>query len=69
MFTYNEINYSTLSSTTAQVGYGYTTAPYNSAVPLDYDGDIVIPSTVTYNRNQYTVTQIGSHAFFSLQKN
>ena len=70
-FTYNEINYSTLSSTTAQVGYGYRTNPYTSAVTRDYDKEIVIiPSTVTdiNTGNQYTVTKIGDHAFYYCSK-
>ena len=29
----------------------------------EYSGDVVIPSTVTYNGKQYTVTSIGSKAF------
>ena len=68
-FTFNEINYSTISSTTVQVGYGYTTDPYTSAVPRDYDMEtIIIPSTVTYNGNQYRVTKIGDHAFYYCTK-
>ena len=68
-FTFNEINYSTLSSTTVQVGYGFTTEPYTSAVPRDYDKEVVIiPSTVTYNWNQYLVTKIGDHAFYYCTK-
>ena len=30
----------------------------------EYSGDIVIPSTVTYNGETYTVTGIGEHAFY-----
>ena len=31
---------------------------------VTYSGDIVIPSTVTYNSNEYSVTSIGSYAFY-----
>ena len=68
-FTYNEINYSTLSSTTAQVGYGYRSEPFTSAVPRDYDSVIVtIPSSVSNLGNQYKVTKISDHAFFYCAK-
>ena len=65
-FTYQGINYSTISSTEAQVGYGYRRQPFTSAVSRDYEGDIVIPSFVTDNLGTiYRVTKIGDHAFFS----
>ena len=32
--------------------------------PSPYSGDIVIPKTVTYEGNEYTVTQIGEFAFY-----
>lgn len=41
------------SSATATVTYGST----------KYSGDIVIPETITYGENVYTVTAIGSNAF------
>ncbi len=31
----------------------------------NYSGDIVIPETITYNENVYTVTSIGNNAFFN----
>ena len=31
--------------------------------PNGYNGDVVIPETITYNDKQYTVTSIGSYAF------
>ena len=42
------------SSATATVTYGST----------KYSGDIVIPETITYGENVYTVTAIGSSAFY-----
>ncbi len=32
-------------------------------VSTDYEGDVVIPSTVTYEGETYTVTRIGNSAF------
>ena len=43
------------SSATATVTYGST----------KYSGDIVIPETITYGENVYTVTVIGSNAFYN----
>ncbi len=37
-----------------------------SVMSNDYEGDIVIPSAVTYNEKTYSVTSIGDMAFFSL---
>lgn len=37
---------------------------YGSTYANEYVGDIVIPSTVTYNNRHYTVTTIGSEAFY-----
>ena len=68
-FTYHEINYSKISSSTAQVGYGYIDEPYTSAVPIEYDKDIIIPTTVQDTAGiKYTVTTIGDHAFYRCTK-
>ena len=40
--------------------YASSTATYSN----DYAGDVVIPTTVTYNGTTYSVTSIGDHAFF-----
>lgn len=63
-FIVNKIYYEILSETdkTVQVTYKdfvWATGTYTS----DYSGDIVIPSTVTYNDINYTVTNIDDHAF------
>ncbi len=63
-FIVDNIYYEILSETdkTVQVTYKnfvWATNTYTS----DYSGDIVIPSTVTYNDINYTVTNIYDHAF------
>ena len=63
-FQYNGINYSTISTSAVQVGYGLTQEPYNSAVSRDYEGDINIPSYVVYSGKEYKVTKISCHAFY-----
>ena len=68
-FQYNNISYSLISDKNAQVGFGLEDQPFTSAVDVDYDAEtIIIPSTVYYNNKAYTVTQIGSHAFFQCTK-
>ncbi len=53
---YNITNYDEL---TVEVTYGGTS--YNSAL---YSGDVIIPKTVTYGNNTYTVASIGDYAFY-----
>ena len=61
-FEVNGIYYNIISSTdhTVSVTYkGYNSDPYNDA-----RGNLVIPSTVKYLEDSYTVTEIGNSAFF-----
>ena len=37
----------------------------NSSYISDYSGVVVIPGSVTYNGNTYTVTSIGNYAFYN----
>ena len=37
--------------------------PQNGAVQMNYNGDVAIPSTVTYSGKNYTVVGIGEYAF------
>lgn len=37
----------------------------NTAFPLKFSGNVVIPSYVTYNGKTYSVTSIGTYAFYS----
>ena len=73
-FRVNGICYNITSSTenTVQVTYySYEQTPYSyrgytfyyNIYVSGYSGDVVIPSTVTYNGTTYTVTSIGAHAF------
>ena len=63
-FQYNGINYSLISKTTIQVGFGLGVSPYTSAVARSYTNDINIPSYITYNSKQYKVKRVGAHAFY-----
>lgn len=65
-FTVNGVYYQITSSSTVSVTY----RSYNDNDESDYydtyytsRGDVVIPETVTYNGNTYTVTAIGNNAF------
>ena len=49
--------YYNLSGTEAEVTY--RTTSYNS-----YSGNVIIPSSITYNGTTYSVTSIGSNAFY-----
>ena len=51
------------SAKTASVTYTGTTSDYNPSSKA-YTGSITIPSTVTYNSTTYSVTSIGSDAFY-----
>ncbi len=44
--------------------YESETSTEVSVYSNDYSGDVVIPSSVTYNSNTYSVTSIGSSAFY-----
>ena len=55
--------YYILCGTTAMVTYTCDEKPSASG-QNEYTGDIVIPATVTYGGNTYTVTEIGEGAFF-----
>ena len=55
-FTMDGIKYETLSGSTAQV------------VSNSYSGSIVIPSSVYYNGTTYSVTSIGSSAFYNCSR-
>lgn len=60
-FKVGNLYYTTTSDTEVMV------APHieDNSVMSDYQGDIVIPSTVDYDNRQYTVTQIGEYAFYN----
>ena len=55
-FTVDDILYYYTNEDDDEVGVMYSKSG-------EYSGDVVIPSTVTYNGKQYTVTSIGSKAF------
>ena len=57
-FQVDGIFYNITNSTNLTVEVTYETSNYNS-----YSGDVVIPSTVTYNDKTYSVTSIGYQAF------
>lgn len=62
-------NYKILSGSTVSVTYKYHYSYSGRYTDYDYNvcgysGDVVIPSTVTYNGTTYTVTQIGYQAFY-----
>jgi len=54
---YNYINNSTKLAVTYQGSYSYS---YSN----EYTGNVVIPESVTYNNKTYSVTSIGSYAFY-----
>ena len=61
------IYYNFTSDSTAMVTYQIESY-FNPSYIYDYDisdyaGDIVIPESVTYNDNTYSVTRIGNYAF------
>ena len=57
-FEVNGIYYNIVSSSNKTCSVTYKTTDYNS-----YSGMIVVPSKVTYNSSEYTVTGIGDYAF------
>ena len=61
-FVVDNIYYNILTDSTCEVTYNSITATYN-----DYAGDLVIPSTVTYNGKSRMVTSIYGYAFSSCQ--
>ena len=54
--------YYTFNGTTATVTYPGDAEPTADA-PSSYTGDIVIPATVTYGGQEYSVTSVGNNAF------
>ena len=61
-FVVDNIYYDILTDSTCEVTYNSITSTYD-----DYVGDVVIPSTVTYNGKSRKVTSISSLAFRSCQ--
>ena len=57
------ICYNITGDASVEVTSHYNSIPYNDELS-DYKGDIVIPSTVTYDGKTYNVTRIGHFAFF-----
>lgn len=60
------LNYNNQTATVTYSGYPHNndyTGHYNDSESLK-DRDIVIPSTITYNNVEYTVTAIGDKAFY-----
>ena len=57
------ICYNIIGDASVEVTSHYNSIPYNDELS-DYKGDIVIPSTVTYDGKTYNVTRIGHFAFF-----
>ena len=57
------IYYNITSSTNLTVRVTYRGSSY-SQYSNEYNGAVTIPSTVTYNSNTYSVTSIGSYAFY-----
>jgi hypothetical protein len=61
VFTYNGLNYTTLTDNTCETTEGYSEFVSNRGV----SGDIVIPETVYDSAgNAYTVTSIGKNGFY-----
>ena len=59
-FRCGNLYYNVLSNSTVSVTYEQYAHSYNYD---EIDGDLIIPSTVTYNGKTYTVTSIGDAAF------
>ena len=57
-FEVNGIYYNYLNENNVEVTYN------NSINAEKYSGEVIIPSTITYNRTTYNVTSIGSQAFW-----
>ena len=57
------IYYNITSSSDLTVEVTYRGTSYNN-YNNEYTGDVVIPKSVTYNENAYSVTSIGEYAFF-----
>ena len=62
-FEVDGIYYNITSSTTKEVAVTYSGSSYSS-VENEYTGDVVIPESVVYNDVIYSVTSIGSCAFY-----
>ena len=63
-FTVDGIYYTITSSTDRTVAVQYSTSTSTSTRKNKYSGDVVIPSTVTYNETTYTVTSISAYEFY-----
>ena len=62
-FEVSGIYYNITSSTDQKVAVTYRGSSYNS-YSNEYSGAVIIPSTVTYNSETYSVTSIGNSAFY-----
>lgn len=62
-FSYNGVKYTIVSQTDKTVEVASSTQSAGSDGPVAYTGDVIIPSTVAYNGNEYTVIGIGQSAF------
>ena len=63
-FEVDGIYYNITSSTNFTVGVTYRGSSY-SEYSSEYNGTVIIPSTVTYNGNTYSVTSIGKYTFYN----
>ena len=61
-FKVGRIFYNVTSETNSEVEVTYKGSSSN-AYSNEYSGDVVIPSSVSYNRKTYSVTSIGNYAF------
>lgn len=62
-FSVGQLCYNILSETEVEITYEHNPIGGNSAYP-SLSGDIVIPSSVTYNETTYMVTSVGDSAFY-----
>ena len=63
-FSVNGIYYNILTDKTNEVAVTYRGSSHNSYYYNEYSGSVTIPETVTYNGTTYSVTSIGSSAFY-----
>lgn len=61
------IYYNILSSADKTVAVTYR-GSYSDSYSNEYSGRVVIPESVTYNSNTYSVTSIGSSAFYDCDR-
>ena len=62
-FQFDKINYKVIKENECQVGYGYESSPYTSAVDAKYTDNVTIPRIAMIGTNKYTVFS----CFFSAQ--